>query len=125
MLGVSVVTVTADDDSHTIFYAADIARLGPGLYRYDPANDKHTVINSSKTYCLASSSDGSQPFAVRDRYLYSVDPNTGSFRKISDLRFPESIEIQSQCAMNSDGIFYFLNEDGIWFMDTPEDGDKK
>ena len=30
-----------------------------------------------------------------------------------------------QCAMTSDGYFYYLRYDGIWYMDTAEDGDKK
>ena len=27
--------------------------------------------------------------------------------------------------MTSNGFFYFLNDNGIWYMDTAEDGDKK
>jgi hypothetical protein len=95
---------------------------------YEPSADKHTVIDAdiSNIKCLTSSNDGEGVWGLVDKHLYSIDASTGAKTTFSDDEFPSDINgYWSQCAMTSDGFFYFLNDSGIWYMDTAEDGDKK
>ena len=120
---ISAASVTVDNGSQTIYYGSMRPNY-PGLYQYDHANDKHAVIDTGvQVNCLASSSDDKKMFGVVDKYMQQIDSSTGSLTKVSGVQL--AINNWNQCAMTNDGFFYFLTNDGIWFMDTAEDGDKK
>ena len=111
-----------------IFYFSMYGTYYGGYFSYDPATDKHSTIDAdlSDGHCLAASSDGSELWGVFGTHLNTVDPSTGSKSTFSDDEFPSSINgFWNQCAMTTDGFFYFLTYDGIWYMDTNAGSDKK
>ncbi|GMI25677.1 hypothetical protein TeGR_g6116 [Tetraparma gracilis] len=128
MYSVTAAAVTTEDGTAKIFYGSIYGSYSPGFFEYEPSTDKHTVIDAdtSNIKCLTSSNDGEGVWGLVDKYLYSIDASTGAKTTFSDDEFPSDInDYWSQCAMTSDGFFYFLSDEGIWYMDTAEDGDKK
>ncbi|GMI28914.1 hypothetical protein TeGR_g7533 [Tetraparma gracilis] len=124
---VTAAAVTTEDGTANIFYGSSSSDI-PGFFVYEPSADKHTVIDAdiSNINCLTSSNDGESVWGLVDKHLYTIDASTGAKTTFSDNEFPSDIsDYGSQCAMTSDGFFYFLNDSGIWYMDTAEDGDKK
>ncbi|GMH65577.1 hypothetical protein TrRE_jg12155 [Triparma retinervis] len=125
---VSAAAVTVDGGTKIFYFSmfgedADFV----GYFSYDPATDKHSTIDAdlSDGCCLAASSDGSELWGVFGTHLNTVDPSTGSKSTFSDDGFPSSINgVWIQCAMTTDGFFYFLTMDGIWYMDTNAGSDK-
>jgi hypothetical protein len=96
-----------------------------GFYKYDVASDTHSTISTDlQVNCLASSTDGTELFGVTDNYLNKFDPSNGLGTKVSEEKFPSSM-YSNRCAMTTSGLFYFITNDEIWYMDTSSKSDMK
>ena len=119
MYDVTAAAVTTEDGTAKIFYGS--MSYYSGFYVYEPAADKHSVIDAdiSDIKCLASSNDGKEVWGMVGTQLYAIDTSTGARTTFSDDDFTCAIHTYwNQCAMTSDGLFYFLTKDesGTWTL---------
>jgi hypothetical protein len=121
-MALSAVSASHASDSSTVFYGSMVT---PGLFTYDPTTDVHKTINDEQVNCLSKTYDGSRVYGVFDSLLHSIDSATGEISTVSDEQVPSTPTGWNSCGMTSDGSFYFLADQDIFFMDTSPETDQK